>query len=157
MEVRCRPAVMCCVFAILCSVVPRSLESAYRDRQYLNEWAVEIPGGQAAAEAIAKELDYQLVRQVGTDDPESTPVLVVSNRNYSCSVVLNNAVALLFYYKSVTHSSHGMAEIKPAASSVSPVDCNRRGGNSSIKCSALFDKAIRLETRCFGGAFSAPC
>lgn len=72
MEVRCRPAVMCCVFAILCSVVPRSLELSYRDRQYLNEWAVEIPGGLAAAEAIAKELDYQLVRQVGTTDPGAT-------------------------------------------------------------------------------------
>uniref|UniRef100_A0A3B4VKW6 Neuroendocrine convertase 1 n=1 Tax=Seriola dumerili TaxID=41447 RepID=A0A3B4VKW6_SERDU len=65
MEVRCRPTVMCCVLAILCSVVPRSLESLYRDRQYLNEWAVEIPGGLAAAEAIARELDYELVRQIG--------------------------------------------------------------------------------------------
>lgn len=89
MEVRCRPAVMCCVLAVLCSVVPRSLESAYGDRQYLNEWAVEIPGGLAAAEAIARELDYQLVRQVGTDaperpgllpnDPETTRVLAVFN------------------------------------------------------------------------------
>lgn len=69
MELRCRPAVMCCVFAILCSMVPLSLEFSYRDRQYLNEWAVEIPGGLAAAEAIAKELDYQLVRQVGTTAP----------------------------------------------------------------------------------------
>ena len=69
MEVRCRPAVLCCVFAILLSVVPRSLESSLGDRQYLNEWAVEIPGGLAAAEAIAKELDYKLVRQVGTRVP----------------------------------------------------------------------------------------
>ncbi|XP_071774918.1 neuroendocrine convertase 1 [Centroberyx gerrardi] len=65
MEVRCRPAVMCCVFAILCSVVPRSVAASYGDRQYLNEWAVEIPGGLAAADTIAKELDYQLVRQIG--------------------------------------------------------------------------------------------
>ncbi|XP_047439598.1 neuroendocrine convertase 1 [Mugil cephalus] len=65
MEVRCRPAVMCCVLAVLCSVVPRSLESSYADRQYLNEWAVEIPGGLSAAEAIAKELNYELVRQIG--------------------------------------------------------------------------------------------
>uniref|UniRef100_A0A672YAN0 Neuroendocrine convertase 1 n=1 Tax=Sphaeramia orbicularis TaxID=375764 RepID=A0A672YAN0_9TELE len=65
MEVRCRPAVMCCVFAILCSVVPRSTESSLADRQYLNQWAVEIPDGVAAAEAIAKELDYELVRQIG--------------------------------------------------------------------------------------------
>uniref|UniRef100_A0A665T7K9 Neuroendocrine convertase 1 n=1 Tax=Echeneis naucrates TaxID=173247 RepID=A0A665T7K9_ECHNA len=65
MEMRCRPPVMCCVLAILCSVVPRSLESLFGDRQYLNEWAVEIPGGLAAAQAIAKELDYELVRQIG--------------------------------------------------------------------------------------------
>lgn len=105
MEVRCRPAVMYCVFAIFCSVVPRSLESAYRDRQYLNEWAVEIPGGQAAAEAIAKELNYQLVRQVGTNapeqlrleqrkkaynDPESMPVLAVYNGNYLFIMVLKS-------------------------------------------------------------------
>lgn len=73
MEVRCRPAVMCCVFAVLFSVVPRSLESSLGDRQYLNEWAVEIPGGLAAAEAIAKELDYKLVRQVGTKVPGGLP------------------------------------------------------------------------------------
>ena len=71
MEVRCRPAVMCCVFAILCSAVPPSV--GYRDRQYLNEWAVEIPGGLAAAEAIAKELDYDFVRQVGTNALERFP------------------------------------------------------------------------------------
>uniref|UniRef100_A0A7N6FLQ4 Neuroendocrine convertase 1 n=1 Tax=Anabas testudineus TaxID=64144 RepID=A0A7N6FLQ4_ANATE len=65
MEVRCRPAVMCCVFAVLCSVVPRSLESSLRDRQYLNEWAVEIPGGLSAAQGIARELGYQVVRQIG--------------------------------------------------------------------------------------------
>uniref|UniRef100_A0AAX7UQ20 Neuroendocrine convertase 1 n=1 Tax=Astatotilapia calliptera TaxID=8154 RepID=A0AAX7UQ20_ASTCA len=63
MEVRCRPVVMCCVFAVLCSALPR--QSSYGDRQYLNEWAVEIPGGLSAAEAIARELDYELVRQIG--------------------------------------------------------------------------------------------
>uniref|UniRef100_A0A8C7ZYE0 Neuroendocrine convertase 1 n=1 Tax=Oryzias sinensis TaxID=183150 RepID=A0A8C7ZYE0_9TELE len=67
MEVRCRPVVMC-VFAILCSGAPRSLGSPYADRQYLNEWAVEIPGGLSAAEAIARELDYELVRQIGALD-----------------------------------------------------------------------------------------
>lgn len=65
MEVRCRPAVMCSVLAVLCSAARASLGSPYNDRQYLNEWAVEIPGGLDAAEAIAKELDYHLVRQVG--------------------------------------------------------------------------------------------
>uniref|UniRef100_A0A673ZBD1 Neuroendocrine convertase 1 n=1 Tax=Salmo trutta TaxID=8032 RepID=A0A673ZBD1_SALTR len=32
---------------------------------YLNEWAVEIPGGPDAARSIAKELDYRVVRQIG--------------------------------------------------------------------------------------------
>lgn len=64
MEVRCRPAVMCFAFAVLCSALFRCQALSYADRQYLNEWAVEIPGGLSAAEAIAKELDYQLVRQV---------------------------------------------------------------------------------------------
>lgn len=75
MEVRCRPAVMCCVFALLCSALPRSLESSLRDRQYLNEWAVEIPGGPAAAEAIARELGYRVVRQVGADSLERNIML----------------------------------------------------------------------------------
>ncbi|XP_037535111.1 neuroendocrine convertase 1 [Nematolebias whitei] len=65
MEVRCRPAVLLCVVAVLCSVVPGSVGSLFGDRQYLNEWAVEIPGGMSAAQAIAKELDYDLVRQIG--------------------------------------------------------------------------------------------
>lgn len=64
MEVRCRPAVLLCVLAVLCSALPASLGSLFGDRQYLNEWAVEIPGGMSAAEAIARELDYDLVRQV---------------------------------------------------------------------------------------------
>ncbi|XP_019736960.1 neuroendocrine convertase 1 [Hippocampus comes] len=65
MELRCRPAVMCCFLAVLSSVIPRSVGSPYVDRQYLNEWAVEIPGGLDAAAEIARELDYQLVRQIG--------------------------------------------------------------------------------------------
>uniref|UniRef100_A0A8D3DI34 Neuroendocrine convertase 1 n=1 Tax=Scophthalmus maximus TaxID=52904 RepID=A0A8D3DI34_SCOMX len=65
MEVRCRPAAMCCALAVLCSALPRSLGSLLWDRQYLNEWAVEIPGGLSAAEEIARELDYRLVRQIG--------------------------------------------------------------------------------------------
>jgi len=71
MEMRCRPAVMCCVFAVLCSVLPRTLGSSFGDRQYLNEWAVEIPGGLSAAELIARELDYELVRQVWHQRPEA--------------------------------------------------------------------------------------
>ncbi|XP_035382614.1 neuroendocrine convertase 1 [Electrophorus electricus] len=63
MEVRCRPVVMCGTLAILCSIFC-CVEAS--DRQYLNEWAVEIPGGLAAARAIASELDYELVRQIGS-------------------------------------------------------------------------------------------
>uniref|UniRef100_A0A8C5I1I3 Neuroendocrine convertase 1 n=1 Tax=Gouania willdenowi TaxID=441366 RepID=A0A8C5I1I3_GOUWI len=54
MEVRCRPAVMCCVLAVLCALIPVP-----------ERGAVEIPGGLSAAEAIARELDYDLVRQIG--------------------------------------------------------------------------------------------
>ncbi|XP_061583813.1 neuroendocrine convertase 1 [Cololabis saira] len=65
MEMRCGPAVLCCVFAVLCSLLCRSLGSPFTDRQYLNEWAVEIPGGLTVAQAIARELNYELVRQIG--------------------------------------------------------------------------------------------
>uniref|UniRef100_A0A8C7DPL1 Neuroendocrine convertase 1 n=1 Tax=Oncorhynchus kisutch TaxID=8019 RepID=A0A8C7DPL1_ONCKI len=63
---RCRPTtVMCCAFVVLFSIA-RSVDASFGDRQYLNEWAVEIPGGPDAARSIAKELDYRLVRQIGT-------------------------------------------------------------------------------------------
>ncbi|XP_064823845.1 LOW QUALITY PROTEIN: neuroendocrine convertase 1-like [Oncorhynchus masou masou] len=65
MDMRCRPTtVMCCALAVLCSVA-RSVNASFGDRQYLNEWAVEIPGGLDAARSIAKELDYRVVRQIG--------------------------------------------------------------------------------------------
>uniref|UniRef100_A0A6Q2ZFF5 Neuroendocrine convertase 1 n=1 Tax=Esox lucius TaxID=8010 RepID=A0A6Q2ZFF5_ESOLU len=65
MEMRCRPtAVMCCTLAILC-FISRSVNASFGDRQYLNEWAVEIPGGPDAARSIAKELDYRLIGQIG--------------------------------------------------------------------------------------------
>lgn len=57
--------VMCCALAALFTI-DRSVDASFSDRQYLNEWAVEIPGGPDAARSIARELDYQLVRQVGT-------------------------------------------------------------------------------------------
>uniref|UniRef100_A0A8C8K703 Neuroendocrine convertase 1 n=1 Tax=Oncorhynchus tshawytscha TaxID=74940 RepID=A0A8C8K703_ONCTS len=64
MEMRCRPTtVMCCAFVVL-FYITRSVDASFGDRQYLNEWAVEIPGGPDAARSIAKELDYRLVRQV---------------------------------------------------------------------------------------------
>uniref|UniRef100_A0A8C7VHQ4 Neuroendocrine convertase 1 n=1 Tax=Oncorhynchus mykiss TaxID=8022 RepID=A0A8C7VHQ4_ONCMY len=56
---RCRrTTVMCCALAVLCSIA-RSVNASFGDRQYLNEWAVEIPGGLDAARSIAKELDYR--------------------------------------------------------------------------------------------------
>ncbi|GAB0206171.1 neuroendocrine convertase 1 [Grus japonensis] len=36
------------------------------ERQFLNEWAAEIPAGPDAARAIAEELDYDLVGQIGS-------------------------------------------------------------------------------------------
>lgn len=49
---------LCSVIALLCAL------SSALDRQYLNEWAVEVPGGEDAARSIANELGYRLVRQV---------------------------------------------------------------------------------------------
>nr|XP_055037151.1 neuroendocrine convertase 1 [Misgurnus anguillicaudatus] len=60
MEERCRPMLLCSVIALLCALVSSAV-----DRQYLNEWAVEIPGGKDAARSIADELGYKLVRQIG--------------------------------------------------------------------------------------------
>ncbi|XP_039544170.1 neuroendocrine convertase 1 isoform X1 [Pimephales promelas] len=60
MEERCRPMLLCSVLALFCALVSSAV-----DRQYLNEWAVEIPGGAQNARAIADELGYKLVRQIG--------------------------------------------------------------------------------------------
>ncbi|XP_036384685.1 neuroendocrine convertase 1 [Megalops cyprinoides] len=64
MDVRCRRLVMCSTLVVFCAVVC-AVDLAAGNRQYVNEWAVEIPGGLDAARAIAKELDYELVRQIG--------------------------------------------------------------------------------------------
>ncbi|XP_061116792.1 neuroendocrine convertase 1-like [Conger conger] len=56
----------CCARVAVCvviSVVAALAEPG--DRQYTNEWAVEIPGGPEAAKTIARELGYDLVRQIG--------------------------------------------------------------------------------------------
>lgn len=50
---------LCSVLALFCALVSSAV-----DRQYLNEWAVEIPGGYDNARSIADELGYKLVRQV---------------------------------------------------------------------------------------------
>lgn len=50
---------LCSVLALFCALVSSAV-----DRQYLNEWAVEIPGGAHNARSIADELGYKLVRQV---------------------------------------------------------------------------------------------
>lgn len=50
---------LCSVLALFCALVSSAV-----DRQYLNEWAVEIPGGYNNARSIADELGYKLVRQV---------------------------------------------------------------------------------------------
>ncbi|KAG9354398.1 hypothetical protein JZ751_001106 [Albula glossodonta] len=58
-SVMCRTLVLC---SILCAI---PAFSEFGDRQYVNEWAVEIPGGPDAAKEIARELGYELVRQIG--------------------------------------------------------------------------------------------
>lgn len=73
MEVRCCALIMYSVLAALCIAVSW-VNALAPNRQYLNEWAVEIPGGIDAAREIARELDYELIRQVGTTltlDPNS--------------------------------------------------------------------------------------
>ncbi|MBN3298288.1 NEC1 convertase, partial [Amia calva] len=62
MDMTCRliqRSALFAVCAILCTV-----DISAGERQYVNEWAVEIPGGPDAAKEIAEELDYELVRQV---------------------------------------------------------------------------------------------
>nr|XP_028605272.1 neuroendocrine convertase 1-like [Podarcis muralis] len=39
---------------------------ARAERQFVNEWAAEIPGGPAAAQAIADELQYEFLGQIGS-------------------------------------------------------------------------------------------
>lgn len=41
-----------------------ALNSVGAKRQFVNEWAAEIPGGPEAASAIAEELGYDLLGQV---------------------------------------------------------------------------------------------
>ncbi|KAG7481259.1 hypothetical protein MATL_G00064660 [Megalops atlanticus] len=67
MEARCRSSVMCSALVIICAVLCAADAAVLDigDRQYINEWAVEIPGGPDAAKAIARELGYELVRQIG--------------------------------------------------------------------------------------------
>ncbi|XP_044302664.1 neuroendocrine convertase 1 isoform X1 [Varanus komodoensis] len=36
------------------------------ERQFVNEWAAEIPGGPEAAKAIAEDLEYELLGQIGS-------------------------------------------------------------------------------------------
>ncbi|KAJ8260792.1 hypothetical protein COCON_G00165150 [Conger conger] len=64
MDVRCRPLVMYSALLVLCAIA-RAVDASAENRQYLNEWAVEVPEGRDAARAIAKELGYELVRQIG--------------------------------------------------------------------------------------------
>uniref|UniRef100_A0A2K5DPW2 Neuroendocrine convertase 1 n=1 Tax=Aotus nancymaae TaxID=37293 RepID=A0A2K5DPW2_AOTNA len=53
----------CTAFALFCAWC--ALNSAKAKRQFVNEWAAEIPGGPEAASAIAEELGYDLLGQIG--------------------------------------------------------------------------------------------
>ncbi|KAL7844134.1 hypothetical protein SRHO_G00226730 [Serrasalmus rhombeus] len=63
MAVRCAAVVIFGALVVLCALPCRGVNAS--DRQYLNEWAVEIPGGVDVARAIANELGYELIRQIG--------------------------------------------------------------------------------------------
>lgn len=52
----------CTAFALFCAWY--ALNSVKAKRQFVNEWAAEIPGGPDAASAIAEELGYDLLGQV---------------------------------------------------------------------------------------------
>lgn len=52
----------CTAFALFCAWY--ALNSVKAKRQFVNEWAAEIPGGPEAASAIAEELGYDLLGQV---------------------------------------------------------------------------------------------
>ncbi|XP_036444413.1 neuroendocrine convertase 1 [Colossoma macropomum] len=63
MAVRCAAAVIFGALTVLSALPCQGVNAS--DRQYLNEWAVEIPGGVDVARAIANELGYELIRQIG--------------------------------------------------------------------------------------------
>ncbi|XP_064152444.1 neuroendocrine convertase 1-like [Anguilla rostrata] len=66
MDAGCNQSVKCCTLVAVCVVIYAVAALAeIGDRQYTNEWAVEIPGGPHAAKTIARELGYELVRQIG--------------------------------------------------------------------------------------------
>lgn len=52
----------CTAFALFCTWC--ALNTVKAKRQFVNEWAAEIPGGPEAASAIAEELGYDLLGQV---------------------------------------------------------------------------------------------
>ncbi|XP_060091637.1 neuroendocrine convertase 1 [Heteronotia binoei] len=59
-----RWAERCVAVALLCAWSVAILAKA--ERQFVNEWAAEIPGGPEAAKAIADELEYELLGQIGS-------------------------------------------------------------------------------------------
>uniref|UniRef100_A0A2I2Z2B7 Neuroendocrine convertase 1 n=1 Tax=Gorilla gorilla gorilla TaxID=9595 RepID=A0A2I2Z2B7_GORGO len=57
-------SLQCTAFVLFCAWC--ALNSAKAKRQFVNEWAAEIPGGPEAASAIAEELGYDLLGQIGS-------------------------------------------------------------------------------------------
>ncbi|XP_043920059.1 neuroendocrine convertase 1 [Protopterus annectens] len=54
-----------CVAFVVCSVL-YALGIVVSDKQYVNEWAVEIPGGPEAAKSLANEFGYDFLGQIGS-------------------------------------------------------------------------------------------
>uniref|UniRef100_A0A8D0GDI5 Neuroendocrine convertase 1 n=1 Tax=Sphenodon punctatus TaxID=8508 RepID=A0A8D0GDI5_SPHPU len=66
MEGRCW-AGRCAAVALLSAWCLASLSlGTAAEKQFVNEWAAEIPGGLEAAKAIAEELEYELLGQIGS-------------------------------------------------------------------------------------------
>lgn len=60
-----------------CAALALLVSCCLAERQFLNEWAAEIPAGPDAARAIAEELDYDLVGQVRPGFVPSLPLFVL--------------------------------------------------------------------------------
>ncbi|EGV98395.1 Neuroendocrine convertase 1 [Cricetulus griseus] len=66
-------SLQCTAFALFCAWC--ALNCVKAKRQFVNEWAAEIPGGPEAASAIAEELGYDLLGQQDTRMTAALPKL----------------------------------------------------------------------------------
>lgn len=75
----------CTAFALFCAWC--ALNSVKAKKQFVNEWAAEIPGGLEAASAIAEELGYDLLGQVSFHFPETFQGLRTRGGGWGWSII----------------------------------------------------------------------